>query len=104
LGRIKSDDSVKTSDDCLTIRARRLGRQIGRLPGLAGRLSDDCSSVDCSAGSEDYRKIQLRVISVSDILSTPVVFLSDSRHEFIIIPGFGLELAAVSGRRRGGTA
>jgi len=101
---VESDDSGYPSDDCLTIRARRLGRQIGRLPGLAGRLSDDCSSVDCSAGSEDYRKIQLRAISVSDILSTPVVFLSDSRHEFIIIPGFGLELAAVSGRRRGGTA
>jgi hypothetical protein len=39
---VESDDSEYPSDDCLTIRAIRLGRQIGRLPGLAGRLSDDC--------------------------------------------------------------
>jgi hypothetical protein len=53
---------------------------------LAGRLSDDCSSVDCSAGSEDYRKIQLRAISISDILSTLVGFLSDAWCHFVFAP------------------
>jgi hypothetical protein len=43
-------------------------------------------------------------IPANFILPALVVFLSDTRHEFIFIPCFGLELAAVSGRRRGGTA
>jgi len=30
--------------------------------------------------------------------------MADAQHEFIFTPCFGLELAAVSGRRRGGTA
>jgi hypothetical protein len=38
------------------------------------------------------------------VLPAPGVFLSDARHEFIFTLCFGLELAAVSGRRRGGTA
>jgi len=40
-------------------------------------------------------------ISANFVLSAPVVFLSDARHEFIFTPCFGFELAAVSGRRRG---
>jgi hypothetical protein len=43
-------------------------------------------------------------IPANFILAATGVFLSDDRHEFIFIPCFGLELAAVSGRRRGGTA
>jgi hypothetical protein len=43
-------------------------------------------------------------IPANFVLPATGVFLSDARHEFIFIPCFGLELAAVSGRRRGGTA
>jgi hypothetical protein len=43
-------------------------------------------------------------ISANFILPATVVFLSDARHEFIFTRCFGFELAAVSGRRRGGTA
>ena len=46
---VESDDSEYPSDDCLTIRARRLGRQIGRLfiarlQRRVGRLSEDSTA------------------------------------------------------------
>src|SRR5271168_3764566 len=51
-------------------------------------------------------ELSIRVVSIPTnfVLPAPGVFLSDARHEFIFTPCFGLELAAVSGRRRGGTA
>jgi len=51
-------------------------------------------------------ELSIRVVSIpaNFVLPATGVFLSDARHEFIFIRCFGLELAAVSGRRRGGTA
>jgi hypothetical protein len=43
-------------------------------------------------------------IPANFVLAATGVFLSDARHQFIFTACFGLELAAESGRRRGGTA
>jgi len=51
-------------------------------------------------------ELSIRAVSIpaNFVLAATGVFLSDARHQFIFTACFGLELAAESGRRRGGTA